>query len=509
MKRRLLLASFGLAAMLLYFLLHTPLPRPVSTSSNSQAPMEFAQHVPVPIETTQAPPAPEAAPVSTPPKPRETSANTEEVATTPAAPPSREPAEEEKQKPDESVVKNSRPQTKPTPEVAHQEETRKATIASIEKPKQEEPTAPTRKTETDDQQPDAMVQGLERVFNRSNASPPVVQAPIEENNVSTEDLCSDDKSSDDISSYDIDALERILTPEPKRIALTKPTPVRPVEPEAHSLDSLFTPAQKPSVDPTPEENESDALVEQLTDIFPGKRLQHSTKRRTAPSEATKPPAKPTPTPPAPAQESSAVADSSRGLPPQLRAERQAMRALARKEGAAKLSAIFRLEPQDEETMSGVITQYGMEALIAVPSHRVYFTIAYRQSLGEERTMESTDALSRRFGLSVNHLSLPWLDRLRDEYVSSRLVPRALVEASLLVPTAEAEVILGRIVDGCREMSHDLDEVQACYGTFVAKNLAHQVVYRYELTRLILRDGREVRPITPPSAAIPTSPLTTL
>jgi hypothetical protein len=502
MKRRLLLASFAVAAVLLYLLLQTPVPHPMSTSSNAEPQLAFERHVPMVEESVRD--RSESTKASTPPEPQDTP-DSEQVAEADAATKPSEKTPTETESPDAvdtptEVAKTSETTEPPTEKEPLRKEPSTKTISPVMQPPTTE-TVEASSTERESTETESWVADLEKLFDTPLTAPDTSPAVAKK------------QSDPPQKTTATDELEEPRDTRPERVV--RATPATSEKQEAppsptDNLESLFGAKPESESKPKPQQSNKDALVDSLAAMFPEPERDLEPTKAGPREEHPVPAPEPNPTPAASPASALPVAKQrdvntpttpttpTAQLPPEWHAERREMRALTQQEGAEKLSAIFRLEPQDVETLSGVLTQYGMEALIAVPTQRVYFTIPYRQSLGQERLIESGSELSRRFGLSVNHLSLPWLENLRREYVANRLVPLALVKASLLVPTTEAEVILGRIVDGCRDMGYALDDVQACYGTFVRSDLSTGSVYHYELTRLILRDGREVRPTATPT-----------
>ncbi len=169
--------------------------------------------------------------------------------------------------------------------------------------------------------------------------------------------------------------------------------------------------------------------------------------------------------------------------------RRHYRALAREVDTDKATAVFRLEQHDPETFRAVMTQYRMDILLEIPAQGTYSIVPHGGDYWERTEFrKGENDLRIRYGLSVRDLSLPWLRKLRETHVATKLVSTESVDVALLVPTRETEILLGNIVAGCRSLGHSLEEVSACYGRFVERVLSGKRLFDYEVTRLILRDG---------------------
>jgi len=172
---------------------------------------------------------------------------------------------------------------------------------------------------------------------------------------------------------------------------------------------------------------------------------------------------------------------------------QQLRSLANNSNRDKASAIFRIEPQDPTIFKRIALQYRMDVLLATPSKNVYTIVPYDKGfIDKAQYFDDGAYLKQQYGLSVQGLGFPWLNTLRERHVATQLTPTASVEISLLIPKLEAEAIMGKIVLGCHALGYSLDEVNACYGTFVGRSLTDKTIFDYEVTRLILKDATEVR-----------------
>ena len=252
-----------------------------------------------------------------------------------------------------------------------------------------------------------------------------------------------------------------------------------------------------SIAVSPAKEPGDPFIDQLVSWFdrsgePRAASAAEPRPRRSETAPPTPPTPPTPNEVAPEIPAALTQHPLPSTPPQTmeewRERRQQYRALARHEDSAEVSAVFRLEPQDPDKFQAVMAQYRIDILLEVPSQGVYTIIPGGGDYWDKAEYRDGGAyLGARYGLSVRNLRFPWLQELRERHVATKLISADSVEVALLIPKSETEVLLGRIVAGCRALGHGLEEVSACYGTFVERSLAGERLFEYEVTRLILKD----------------------
>lgn len=258
-----------------------------------------------------------------------------------------------------------------------------------------------------------------------------------------------------------------------------------LEADASALEKLLSTTEAAPADtgePSGTEKPEARLVTELERLFgPATSVRPSI--RSEPAVVTRSGAQPSP--------------ATTSLPPEavprtareFEARQRSLRALAREEDTDVVSAVFRLEQQDPETFRSVMAQYRMDILLEIPSRGTYSIIPHGGDYWDRTEYrKGEDDLRKRYGLSVRDLRLSWLEKLRETHVATELLSSESVEAALLVPRREAEILLGSIVLGCRSLGHSLEEVSACYGTFVERVLSGKRLFDYQVTRLVLRDG---------------------
>jgi hypothetical protein len=169
-----------------------------------------------------------------------------------------------------------------------------------------------------------------------------------------------------------------------------------------------------------------------------------------------------------------------------------LRELARSVDGEKVGAIFRLEPQDPATLRRVASEFDMDVLLVSSSEGVYSVFELRTETFEPIEPGDVDRqLKGRYGLTIRGIEAPWLERVKRRYLATRLLSEELVEVMLILPRQASEVITGRIRADCDALGYSLDELEACYGTFVELPLAGGARFDYRVTRVLLRDGTEV------------------
>lgn len=266
-------------------------------------------------------------------------------------------------------------------------------------------------------------------------------------------------------------------------------------------ESVATPHALPRKTESAPRTETDKILEKLKQLFGSPESTPSSEYLVSSTASNQPTTTPATTPPQSHSPKTTDNDQLAALlnAPQpdsmaaWKSREQQLRSLAQNSNRDKASAIFRIEPQDPTTFKRIALQYRMDVLLATPSKNVYTIVPYDKGfLDKAQYFDDGAYLKQQYGLSVQGLGFPWLDALRERHVATQLIPTASVEISLLIPKREAEAIMGGIVLGCHALGYSLDEVNACYGTFVGRSLTDESVFDYEVTRLILKDATEVR-----------------
>ncbi len=206
------------------------------------------------------------------------------------------------------------------------------------------------------------------------------------------------------------------------------------------------------------------------------------------ADAPRPPTRPG-APPASTTASTTApptASSSASKPPSAASE-QSARARVREQ----LEAVFRLEPQDPVHFREVCRRHGMDALLTHPPAGSHSIIPATGTFYDRVEHEpGGPGLDEKYGLIIQGLQIDWLERYREQYVATHLVPGDAVEAHVLVPHAVAERILERIIADCTAGGVDLERVRECFGTFVAEPGGARG-FEYRVTRIVLEDGTVV------------------
>lgn len=479
----------------------TPPASPAEPTVNVDDPKEVAEaSVPAPVEEPIAPPVDEissAEPQPEPevaeaPKPAENNA-AEDAAESPTeiAAADVEPVEPPTiETPPEPAPTIARTEPEPTPEPVDQPES--PAVEETPQPKiVEAPTAPAKTPQTATPQP--------RIVEAPPAPGETPQTPVETPTSDTPEIVSTPESP---RSIDVDAepskdsdenllakLESVFASEEADTTTTAAKP-RPRRPAAQStkdadvldpsvideLESLFDapPQSKPTPPTKPRSQTQPKRPRNSTSAVPA-RVAKKQPRKTTPAER---PVRASSSPPR--------------TPQQWQRRQHELREFARQESREKLSAVFRLEPQDPETFRRVAAAYKMDVLLATPTRGVYAIVPHDKNFLDKTQYSDNGAyLKKHYGLSVQGLDLPWLRDLRTQHVSTQLLSPEIVQVSLLIPKRQATLILGAIVAGCRTLGYALDDVQECYGTFFERWLGGRAVFEYVVTRLVLRDGQEV------------------